>query len=616
MSELLQVDASAPTSLAEQALANLVNQFARPLDFLRELAQNSIDAGSPRIDVAVAFDPPSSGEAEGVLRIHVDDFGEGMDEDIIDNQLTRLFSSTKEDDLTKIGKFGIGFTSIFAIRPEAVLLRTGRHGEYWELLFHADRSFDKVRIEEPVQGTRISLFKRMSEGRVAAFVQEVRFILDYWCEHSDTPITFQDRTKHDDVEAEASADPFAAFASAEMAGGVERINRPLALNADLEHRVEDDGIEVAIGYTDVARFGFYNGGLTLLNTQNTDVLGEFREDLGHLSFKVKHDGLEHTLTRDNVLHDHNWERAMQAVLRGRHGLRGRLVAETVSAVKEGRPVGPWHAKLSAECGTPNPSKFIDQLDKKAIFRTIEQTPVTPEQVRLVEGRPGGVLVADGPGPLTDALTELGFLILEDHPSTRALLLATEEPPLFEWLQGRREIRRADEVFVLPSLIDRSQLEAIEIRLLDRTEELLRHAVGVRLELPLAKRPLMFVPSKGSMVNRLTVRVGNFGGMDLGRSDVLALNGRTDGRVFLRPEPSAWNLLPAFLNWRALLVNRHHPLFRAQLLASVEDLDVAAFGLASALLHTEGIEGEGAYYRMLAALGDQLVPVSRPAGGAP
>ena len=43
------------------------------------------------------------------LGIHVDDFGEGMDEAIIDAQLTRMFSSTKENDLTKIGKFGIGF---------------------------------------------------------------------------------------------------------------------------------------------------------------------------------------------------------------------------------------------------------------------------------------------------------------------------------------------------------------------------------------------------------------------------------------------------------------------------------------------------------------------------
>ena len=147
--------------LAEQALENLVHQFARPLDFLRELVQNAIDAGTPRVEVWTRFAPPADGEELGVLEIHVDDFGEGMDEAIIDSQLTRMFSSTKEDDRTKIGKFGIGFTSVFAIQPDAILLRTGRHGESWELLFHPDRSFDKVRVDEPIA---MDALERMDEG--------------------------------------------------------------------------------------------------------------------------------------------------------------------------------------------------------------------------------------------------------------------------------------------------------------------------------------------------------------------------------------------------------------------------------------------------------------------
>ena len=98
------------SNLAQQALNNLVNQFARPMDFLRELVQNSIDAGSPRVEVWVKYIAGKARE-DGVLEIHIADFGEGMDERIIDEQLTRMFSSTKEDDLTKIGKFGIGFTS-------------------------------------------------------------------------------------------------------------------------------------------------------------------------------------------------------------------------------------------------------------------------------------------------------------------------------------------------------------------------------------------------------------------------------------------------------------------------------------------------------------------------
>ena len=588
----------APASLAEQALANLVNQFARPLDFLRELAQNSIDAGSPRIEVSCAF-------RDGVFEIQVDDFGEGMDEDIIDNQLTRLFSSSKEDDLTKIGKFGIGFTSIFAILPDAVLLRTGRHGEYWELLFHADRTFDKVPIEEPVQGTQITLYKRMPASQVDAFVQEIRFVLDYWCEHSDTPITFDDQTRGPAPEAPQSDDPFAAFAQ-QAPGGVHRINRPITIDdAQLLHHETIDGIEVAVAYATPRRFGYYNGGLTLLNTQNVDILGEFRGELAHLSFKVKHDALEHTITRDNVLHDENWRHAMRTVVKARRGLRITLLDRIEQAVREGTPLGPWHDALAAECRTPEPSDLLHLIERRPLFRDLDGAAHTLADIRTQEGRLGGILVADRSGPLTEALRALGLILLEDDANTRALLMATEEPPLFEFLQGRREIKRADEVFVLPALVDDGELEPMERRLLARAEELLGYAVGVRLRVPLTGRTLTWTPAKGSAVNRLTIRVGDFGGMDLGRHDVLALNGPTDGRVFLRPERS-WFRLPAFLSWRALLVNRFHPLFRAQLLASAEDLDVAAYGLASALLHTERIEGEGAYRRMLAALTEALL----------
>ena len=596
-------DAGGPTSLAEQALENLVNQFARPLDFLRELAQNSIDAGSPRIEVAVAYDPPADGDEEGVLRIHVDDYGEGMDDDIIDNQLTRLFSSSKEDDLTKIGKFGIGFTSIFAIQPEAVLLRTGRHGEYWELLFHADRSFDKLRVEEPLQGTKITLFKRLGPGGVAAFVQDVRFVLDYWCEHSDTPLTFEDRTKERGGSRAPSDDPFQAFADGAHAAA-ERINRPLALDAALQHLHTEDGLEVAIGYADPPRYGYYNGGLTLLNTQNTDVLGEFADLLSHLSFRVKHDGLEHTLTRDNVLHDHNWERAMAGVLRARSGLRQKLVDRTVRAVREGAPLGSWHARLAAECRASTGRTFIEQIQDEALLRDAFGQPMTLDQVRRQEGRVGSVLVSGGPSPLLDALAQSNLYAVDDHPQTRQLLVATEEPPLFDFVRRGRRIRRTEEVFVLPALVERLSLDPLEVRLIDRAEELLRAAVGVRMTVPLTDRVLRWEPGRESVVNRLSVRVGNFGGMDLGGVEVLALNGPRDGKVFERPKPSVFRL-PGFLTWRTLLVNRHHPLFRAQLLASAEDLDVAAFGLAQALLHCEGLEGEGAYNRMIAALADSL-----------
>ena len=543
-----------------------------------------------------------------------------MDEETIDNQLTRLFSSSKEHDLTKIGKFGIGFTSIFAIRPEAVLLRTGRHGEYWELLFHRDRTFDKVRTEEPVSGTKITLFKRTPPSEVDRLVQEVRFVLGYWCEHSETPITFTDLTGESPTTGAVDLDPFAPFAGPAPTSTTERIDRPLALDLPLEVRHVEPGLEVVIGFADPPRYGFYNGGLTLLNTQSTEVLGTYARQLGHTTFKVKYDRLEHTLTRDNVLHDENWRHAMDGVVRAHVVLRRRLLEEIVHIAASDAPLGPWQRRLAADCRTEDAATYFPLLRDLTLFRTVvsvgadkraARKPITLGDVRAQEAKLGCVLVSNAPSRLCDALAEIGFVVLEDGTEARQLLEATEEPVLFEFFRRRLPVRRAEELFVAPALVEDDALEPNERVLLRRTEEWLGHAVGLRVQVPGMRRVYNWRPARDGWLNRLTVRIGDFGGTDLARSEVLALNGPPDGSVFLRPEPVEFQL-PAFLNWRCLLVNRHHPLYRAQLLASAEDLDIAAFGLASALLHVEGVEGEAAHRRMLAAAFDQLGP-STPSG---
>ena len=65
--------------LSEEAVENLVTQFSSALDFYRELVQNSIDAGSSSITVWTEFTPGAEG-IDGTIGLHVDDFGEGMNE--------------------------------------------------------------------------------------------------------------------------------------------------------------------------------------------------------------------------------------------------------------------------------------------------------------------------------------------------------------------------------------------------------------------------------------------------------------------------------------------------------------------------------------------------------
>lgn len=83
---------------AGDTLDNLVQQFSDQFAFLRELVQNSIDAGSGRVDIDFEYTPNKDND-KGVFVLHINDTGEGMTREVIDTKLTRLFSSSKEDRL-------------------------------------------------------------------------------------------------------------------------------------------------------------------------------------------------------------------------------------------------------------------------------------------------------------------------------------------------------------------------------------------------------------------------------------------------------------------------------------------------------------------------------------
>ena len=165
----------------------LVHQFTDPFAFYRELIQNSIDAGSSRIEVSLSYRPSPK---EGLLLVSVCDWGEGMNRDVIENYLVTKFRSTKENDLTKIGKFGIGFVSIFACKPDVVTVDTGRDGEFWRVLFRADTTWELLKLPDPLEGTRVTLHKAMGPQDYDQFVEKSKASLLRWCRHSDVDVTF------------------------------------------------------------------------------------------------------------------------------------------------------------------------------------------------------------------------------------------------------------------------------------------------------------------------------------------------------------------------------------------------------------------------------------------
>lgn len=262
---------------ADGALDQLVHQFSDPLSFFRELIQNALDAGSPAIDVWFEYTPSDGGD--GVMIIHVDDYGEGMDREIIDTRLTRLFSSAKDGDFTKIGRFGIGFVSVFAVAPEAVCVDTSRGGEHWRVLFEQDRSFTRIARDFPVDGTEIRIYKHIDEAGYQDFVARAEETVRFWCRHVEgAEIRFEDAP----------------------------INAPVDLELPVVVRHEQPGTRVVAGYSldGSSSYGFYNKGLTLLE-------GEDDAFLPGIHFKISSRYLEHTLTRDNVLRDAHFHTAMK-----------------------------------------------------------------------------------------------------------------------------------------------------------------------------------------------------------------------------------------------------------------------------------------------------------------
>jgi hypothetical protein len=293
-----------------EALETLVHQFSDPWSFLRELIQNSLDAGSPEIDVRIDHQPPdghqpdaSSADELGLMTVEVVDAGGGMDRQIIDTQLTRLFSSAKDGDYTKIGRFGIGFVSVFAIDPDLVCVDTGRAGEYWRVLFRKDRSFARIVLEQPTEGTTIRIYKRATPEQADAARVRAREVLEYWCKHARVEIRCDD----------------------------EIVSRPIQLDARCVIQHEQDGTQLLLGYVPerAALRGYYHGGLTLHE--------EHDERLPHIAFKIDSRYLEHTLTRDNVIRDDNFDKAMSIVGRlAQTKLIEALVTALALAVSEGR----------------------------------------------------------------------------------------------------------------------------------------------------------------------------------------------------------------------------------------------------------------------------------------
>jgi Histidine kinase-, DNA gyrase B-, and HSP90-like ATPase len=334
---------AAPEAPETGLVEEMVRQFADPYAFLRELIQNGIDAGATAIEVRIDL------LLGGMVTSQVSDDGSGMTREVIEGPLLTLFSSSKEDDSTKIGKYGVGFVSVFALSPEEVIVDSWRDGGAWRVRLRRDHSYD-LEQGEPREGsgTTVTLVQAMDRAGFERQKELARAALLRWCRHAQVPIhlTITD-AEHPDATTRARIDtPLAIAATVSITEQIEGETFVVGCGTRLE-----EGADLGPPEERAETFaGFYNRGLTLY-----EHTGEATRGLRHIRFKVLSAALHHTLSRDNVRRDAEYDRVIARVreLAGRP-LRRELARRLREAAREaaGGKCAAYPALLELACRPP------------------------------------------------------------------------------------------------------------------------------------------------------------------------------------------------------------------------------------------------------------------------
>jgi molecular chaperone HtpG len=393
--------AEAPT---EGLVADMVKQFADSYAFLRELCQNSIDAGTPQVEVSI-----TRGSASEVTT-SVSDTGSGMTLEILENSLLTLFSSSKEGDDSKIGKYGVGFVSVLAIEPLYVVVETWRDGRTLRVRIARDHRYVIEELEaKEGHGTRVTLEHELSSEAFREHAARAETALVRWCRHARVPIhvTLTDYSSPADSRRTRIDRPLSVFAvtHVEEAGDdYEIVVGPALGSSQLPRPADLPENEAAERFA-----GFYNRGLTLYESTV-----EVFEGLDGARFKISSSRLKHTLSRDDVRRDRGLEKLVaRAVSLCSKELPRHVVAELRAAAENLVSTGRFEryvALLEAGLGPPL------SLDAKRVAFPLTD-PVQGKQVQsahdLVRSKPWGreLLASPHGDVLTAALAAEGRAVV-------------------------------------------------------------------------------------------------------------------------------------------------------------------------------------------------------------
>ncbi len=309
-----------------EVLRGTVRQFKDPYVYLRELVQNSLDAGATRVVTDVRRD-----ELTGYGVISVADDGKGMDEETVRQHFLTLYSSSKELDRSTIGRFGVGLVSIFAQKPLGVLVETSRDGADPLRLFIGAQDRDaptkivrrqerEIRIDDETatqHGTRLSLYVDLNDSDLEETSQRLREQLERYCTYVVPPLTFRG----------------------------ELINKEFDVDSPIKTRFGGKGLEVVMGLArDTSSFKLMNHRLVI-----TDGKEPFTEKTAGLDVLINSRFIDYTISRDEVLKNNKYRQ-----------IKKRVDKAVLQLVREG----------------------FSYLENRAYDLTRQFTPSTPEDTQV------------------------------------------------------------------------------------------------------------------------------------------------------------------------------------------------------------------------------------------
>jgi hypothetical protein len=223
-------------------------------------------------------------------------------------------------------------------------LQTGRAGEAWELAFRADRSFDKYRLDQPVEGTTVILFRRGRAGEREAVAEAVRDALWRWCRYCPLEITFEDLERGEQPEL------------------IQDSPEPPEDALSRQHVQGDSHVRVTFGVPATAVL--LRRGLILAEGTPRQLLPDIADTLGrsshHLRVWADSPLLRTTLARDKVVDDEGRKKIERRVL----SLRDELARDLLQRLEElAGETGAWTPDRHRRYGSYHAHVGLESIDE-------------------------------------------------------------------------------------------------------------------------------------------------------------------------------------------------------------------------------------------------------------